>query len=43
MYSLDFGVENGTKILDVPLETVYEFLIKKRLVQDRQSATKLIA
>lgn len=35
MYILELDGENENKILDVPMETVYEFLIKKRLVQDR--------
>jgi hypothetical protein len=42
MYILEHGGD-GSKLLDAPLETVYEFLIKKRLVQDRQSATKLVS
>ena len=43
MFCYENDIEGGTKITDVPLETVYEFLIKKRLVQDRQSATKLVS
>lgn len=42
MFIYENDIEAGTKIMDIPLETVYEFLIKKRLVQDRQSAIKLL-
>ena len=30
-------------VKDIPLSTVYEFLIKKRLVRDRQYAIKLVS
>ena len=31
------------RITDVPLDKVYDFVIKKHIVQDRQMATKLVS
>lgn len=33
---------NRDRIVDIPISKIYDFLMKKRLVQDRQGATRLI-
>jgi len=50
MYVTDFNsketnpsnYKDPVLVIDIPMATIYEFLIKKRLVRDRQFAIKLI-